>query len=77
MFSVQYQLSRPQRRSVERLAELGWLHNKLEAFRDADKHRSVSKGLITQALNTVISNDLSEFYRILADLQSQVCYFSP
>lgn len=70
--SHKYHLSRPQRQSVERLAELGWLHNKLEAIRDADKLRSVSKGLITQALNTVVSNDLSEFYRILADLQSQL-----
>ncbi|KAK3910056.1 Gamma-tubulin complex component 3 [Frankliniella fusca] len=70
--SHKFQLSRPQRRMVERLAELGWLHNKLDAFREADKHRSVSKGLIAQALNTVISSELTEFYRILADLQSQL-----
>lgn len=70
--SHKFQLSRPQRRIVERLAELGWLHNKLEAFREADRHRSVSKGLIAQALNTVISSELTEFYRILADLQSQL-----
>lgn len=50
------------------------MHNKLESFRDADKQCSVSKGLIAQALNTVISNELTEFYRILADLQSEVSH---
>ncbi|KAJ1520792.1 hypothetical protein ONE63_003886 [Megalurothrips usitatus] len=71
-FFIGHKLSRPQRKLVERLAELGWLHNKLEAFCEADKQRAVSKGLIAQALNTVIASEMTEFYRILADLQSQL-----
>ena len=70
--SHKFQLSRPQRKLVERLAELGWIYNKLESQRESDKLLSVSKGLIAQAMNTVVANELTEFYLILADLQSQL-----
>ena len=54
------------------LAELGYLHNRLRSLSDNLKQRSQQLGLMAQALASCISDELTEFYRLLAVLQSQV-----
>lgn len=54
---------------VERLAGVGFFHNQLKCFCDnTDK----AEGTIAQALSATLREELSEHYRTVAVLQSQV-----
>lgn len=66
MFSV----SRPVKRMVMRLTELGWLHNKLRRFcEEAESSRSL--GLMEKSLVGALREELTEYYRLVAVLQAQ------
>lgn len=54
---------------VERLASVGFFHNQLKYFCDnTDKN----EGTVAQALSAILREELSEHYRAVAILQSQV-----
>lgn len=58
-----------QRNLVERLSDVGFLHNKLKYFCDnTDK----PAGTVAQALCAVLRDELAEYYKIIAVLQAQV-----
>lgn len=64
-----------QRYLVERLADVGFLHNKLKYFCDnTDK----PAGTVAQALCAILRDELANYYKIIAVLQAQVgkFYFS-
>uniref|UniRef100_A0A7N8Y5S8 Tubulin gamma complex component 3 n=1 Tax=Mastacembelus armatus TaxID=205130 RepID=A0A7N8Y5S8_9TELE len=54
-----------------RLAELGWLHNKVRKYTDA---RSLDRafGLVGQSFCASLHQELKEYYRLLSVLHSQV-----
>ncbi|KAF3857092.1 hypothetical protein F7725_008951, partial [Dissostichus mawsoni] len=54
-----------------RLAELGWLHNKVRKYTDA---RSLDRafGLVGQSFCAALHQELKEYYRLLSVLHSQV-----
>ncbi|XP_035006256.1 gamma-tubulin complex component 3 isoform X1 [Hippoglossus stenolepis] len=59
------------RDTCSRLAELGWLHNKVMKFTDA---RSVDRafGLVGQSFCAALHQELKEYYRLLSVLHSQL-----
>ncbi|XP_019959482.1 gamma-tubulin complex component 3 [Paralichthys olivaceus] len=59
------------RDTCSRLAELGWLHNKVMKFTDA---RSVDRafGLVGQSFCASLHQELKEYYRLLSVLHSQL-----
>ncbi|XP_067014379.2 gamma-tubulin complex component 3 isoform X2 [Anabrus simplex] len=62
-------LSRPHRRMVLRLAELGWLHNQLRQFCNTS---DVSLGLMEKGFLAALRSELTEYYRLVAMIQAQV-----
>ncbi|GLG92787.1 Gamma-tubulin complex component 3, partial [Gryllus bimaculatus] len=65
-----FSVSRPIRRVVLRLAELGWLHNRLRRFcEEAESSRSL--GLMEKSLVCALREELTEYYRLVAVLQAQ------
>jgi gamma-tubulin complex component 3 len=67
-------VKRSVRRFVLRLAELGWLHNQV---RQHCENAAASKtlGLIGQSLIAALRTELTEYYRLVAVLQSQVRFY--
>uniref|UniRef100_A0A8C7Y9W6 Tubulin gamma complex component 3 n=1 Tax=Oryzias sinensis TaxID=183150 RepID=A0A8C7Y9W6_9TELE len=59
------------RDTSSRLAELGWLHNKVRKYTDA---RSLDRafGLVGQSFCAALHQELKEYYRLLSVLHSQV-----
>ncbi|XP_061841124.1 gamma-tubulin complex component 3 isoform X2 [Nerophis lumbriciformis] len=59
------------RDTSSRLAELGWLHNKVRKYTDA---RSLDRafGLVGQSFCASLHQELKEYYRLLSVLHSQV-----
>lgn len=65
-------LSPLQKSLVERLANVGFLHNQLKHYCDnTDKEA----GTIAQALAAILREELADYYRIVAILQAQVFVF--
>ncbi|XP_006003777.1 gamma-tubulin complex component 3 [Latimeria chalumnae] len=59
------------RETTSRLAELGWLHNKVRRFAD---QRSLDRafGLVGQSFCAALHHELKEYYRLLSVLHSQL-----
>lgn len=56
---------------VHKLAELGWLHNRIRKY--IDKHsKDLAFGLVGQAFCAALVQELQEYYRFLSVLQSQL-----
>ena len=67
-------MKRSVHRFVVRLAELGWLHNQVrQRCESAAALKSV--GLIGQSLIAALREELTEYYRLVAVLQSQVRFY--
>ncbi|XP_047576402.1 gamma-tubulin complex component 3 isoform X7 [Lutra lutra] len=64
-------LSRSLRDTALRLAELGWLHNKIRKYTD---QRSLDRsfGLVGQSFCAALHQELKEYYRLLSVLHSQL-----
>ena len=58
-------------RFVLRLAELGWLHKQVREHCE-NPVGTETRGLIGQCLITALREELTEYYRLVAILQSQV-----
>ncbi|XP_049773994.1 gamma-tubulin complex component 3-like isoform X1 [Schistocerca cancellata] len=56
------------RQQVLRLAEVGWLHNQVRQFCDATR----PAGLVNQSLVAALHDELTEYYRLIAVLQSRL-----
>lgn len=63
-------LSKSLRDTAVRLAELGWLHNKIRKYAD---QRSLDRsfGLVGQSFCAALHQELKEYYRLLSVLHSQ------
>ncbi|KAJ7416673.1 tubulin gamma complex associated protein 3 [Willisornis vidua] len=63
-------LSKSLRDTTSRLAELGWLHNKIRKYTD---QRSLDRafGLVGQSFCAALHQELKEYYRLLSVLHSQ------
>ncbi|PNF28443.1 hypothetical protein B7P43_G15707, partial [Cryptotermes secundus] len=64
-------VKRSVRRFVLRLAELGWLHNQVRQHCE-NAAASRTLGLIGQSLIAALRAELTEYYRLVAILQSQI-----
>ncbi|KAJ4428063.1 hypothetical protein ANN_24077 [Periplaneta americana] len=64
-------VKRSVRRYVLRLAELGWLHNQVKQHCE-NAAASKNLGLIGQSLVAALREELTEYYRLVAVLQSQI-----
>ncbi|KAM5288975.1 gamma-tubulin complex component 3 isoform 2-T2 [Ctenodactylus gundi] len=64
-------LSKSLRDTAVRLAELGWLHNKVRKYTD---QRSLDRsfGLVGQSFCAALHQELKEYYRLLSVLHSQL-----
>uniref|UniRef100_A0A480TXD0 Gamma-tubulin complex component 3 isoform 1 n=1 Tax=Sus scrofa TaxID=9823 RepID=A0A480TXD0_PIG len=64
-------LSKSLRDTAVRLAELGWLHNKIRKYTD---QRSLDRsfGLVGQSFCAALHQELREYYRLLSVLHSQL-----
>uniref|UniRef100_A0A8C3WBL9 Tubulin gamma complex component 3 n=1 Tax=Catagonus wagneri TaxID=51154 RepID=A0A8C3WBL9_9CETA len=64
-------LSKSLRDTALRLAELGWLHNKIRKYTD---QRSLDRsfGLVGQSFCAALHQELKEYYRLLSVLRSQL-----
>ncbi|XP_018102678.1 gamma-tubulin complex component 3 homolog isoform X2 [Xenopus laevis] len=64
-------LSKSLRDITSKLAELGWLHNKIRKYTD---QRSLDRafGLVGQSFCAALHQELKEYYRLLSVLHSQV-----
>ncbi|KAG2456430.1 gamma-tubulin complex component 3 [Polypterus senegalus] len=64
-------VSKSLRDTVSRLAELGWLHNKVRKYTD---QRSLDRafGLVGQSFCASLHQELKEYYRLLSVLHSQL-----
>uniref|UniRef100_A0A4X2KD37 Uncharacterized protein n=1 Tax=Vombatus ursinus TaxID=29139 RepID=A0A4X2KD37_VOMUR len=64
-------LTRSLRDTTIRLAELGWLHNKIRKYTD---QRSLDRafGLVGQSFCAALHQELKEYYRLLSVLHSQL-----
>ncbi|KAM4700413.1 gamma-tubulin complex component 3 isoform 2-T2 [Discoglossus pictus] len=64
-------LSKSLKDTTGRLAELGWLHNKIRKYTD---QRSLDRafGLVGQSFCAALHQELKEYYRLLSVLHSQV-----
>uniref|UniRef100_A0A670JAI1 Tubulin gamma complex component 3 n=1 Tax=Podarcis muralis TaxID=64176 RepID=A0A670JAI1_PODMU len=64
-------ISKSLRDTTSRLAELGWLHNKIRKYTD---QRSVERafGLVGQSFCAALNQELKEYYRLLSVLHSQL-----
>ncbi|XP_069323127.1 gamma-tubulin complex component 3 isoform X3 [Eulemur rufifrons] len=64
-------LSKSLRDTAVRLAELGWLHNKIRKYTD---QRSLDRsfGLVGQSFCAALHQELKEYYRLLSVLHSQL-----
>ncbi|XP_048349604.1 gamma-tubulin complex component 3 isoform X1 [Sphaerodactylus townsendi] len=64
-------LSKFLRDTTSRLAELGWLHNKIRKYTD---QRSMDRafGLVGQSFCAALNQELKEYYRLLSVLHSQL-----
>ncbi|XP_075446802.1 gamma-tubulin complex component 3 isoform X2 [Ascaphus truei] len=64
-------LSKSLKDTTSRLAELGWLHNKIRKYTD---QRSLDRafGLVGQSFCAALHQELKEYYRLLSVLHSQV-----
>lgn len=71
---LQVRMKRSVRRFVLRLAELGWLHNQVRQHCE-NAAALKSLGLIGQSLIAALREELTEYYRLVAVLQSQVRFY--
>ncbi|XP_036311998.1 gamma-tubulin complex component 3 isoform X3 [Pipistrellus kuhlii] len=64
-------LNKSLRDTTSRLAELGWLHNKIRKYTD---QRSLDRsfGLVGQSFCAALHQELKEYYRLLSVLHSQL-----
>ncbi|XP_069493082.1 gamma-tubulin complex component 3 isoform X1 [Ambystoma mexicanum] len=64
-------LSKSLKDTTSRLAELGWLHNKIRQYTD---QRSLDRsfGLVGQSFCAALHQELKEYYRLLSVLHSQL-----
>ncbi|XP_015219935.1 gamma-tubulin complex component 3 [Lepisosteus oculatus] len=64
-------ISKSLRDTTSRLAELGWLHNKVRKYTD---QRSLDRafGLVGQSFCAALHQELKEYYRLLSVLHSQL-----
>ncbi|XP_075446801.1 gamma-tubulin complex component 3 isoform X1 [Ascaphus truei] len=64
-------LSKSLKDTTSRLAELGWLHNKIRKYTD---QRSLDRafGLVGQSFCAALHQELKEYYRLLSVLHSQL-----
>ncbi|XP_040589388.1 gamma-tubulin complex component 3 isoform X1 [Mesocricetus auratus] len=64
-------INKPLRDMSVRLAELGWLHNKIRKYTD---QRSLDRsfGLVGQSFCAALHQELKEYYRLLSVLHSQL-----
>uniref|UniRef100_A0A8C7PDR5 Tubulin gamma complex component 3 n=1 Tax=Oncorhynchus mykiss TaxID=8022 RepID=A0A8C7PDR5_ONCMY len=71
MFYYSVVLCKSLRDTSNRLAELGWLHNKIRKYTDS---RSLDRafGLVGQSFCASLHQELKEYYRLLAVLHSQL-----
>lgn len=58
------------REQCHKLAELGWLHRKVRKFIDS-KMRDKSQGLVCQSFCSALTQELTEYYRLIAVLEAQ------
>lgn len=58
---------------VERLANVGFLHNQIKQHCDEpDRHI----GLIGQSLVSILTDELTSYYHLVSLLQAQVCFYN-
>jgi len=73
-YILQVRVKRSVRRFVVRLAELGWLHNQVRQHCESGAAVK-SLSLIGQSLIAALREELTEYYRLVAVLQSQVRFY--
>ena len=72
LFSEQkHSISPPTQALIHRLAELGYLYSRVEKF-VRDRESSVGVGMIEQSLCHYLQLQLTEYYRLIALLESQM-----
>ncbi|XP_076370838.1 gamma-tubulin complex component 3 homolog isoform X1 [Tachypleus tridentatus] len=64
-------LSGPMQRQLLRLIELGWMYNKVHNFCES-QNLDRALGLVGQSFIAALQEELSEYYRLLAVLESQL-----
>jgi hypothetical protein len=67
-------VKRSDRRLVLRLAELGWLHNQVTRYCE-NAAASKTLCLMGQGLIVALRAELTEYYRMVANLHSQVRFY--
>ena len=68
---LQVGVSKAQRQKVTKLAECGWLYNKIRKYSDA-RRSDRAFGLAGQSFCTALHKELTEYYRLMSVLESQV-----
>ncbi|XP_067127787.1 gamma-tubulin complex component 3 homolog [Centruroides vittatus] len=64
-------MPKPQRHLVLRLTEIGWFYTKIHKFCD-DHSNDRTLGLVGQSFIAALQEELTEYYRLLAVLESQL-----
>lgn len=58
---------------VEKLADMGWIYNKIKSLLNESKNNTFL-GTINNAFCRIINDELNEYYRLIAILEAQVNY---
>jgi len=58
--------------SLLHISELGWLFRKVSTFAEKAKRQQREVGLVGQALGHVLQDELTEYYRLIAVLETQL-----
>lgn len=61
----------PARELLRRLSELGWLFRRVKAACDVDQQASDLAGVVAQAFVSAIRTELSNYYKLMATLESE------
>ncbi|KAJ3290637.1 Gamma-tubulin complex component 3 [Borealophlyctis nickersoniae] len=68
-------IPRPLREMLRRLAEIGWLYRRIHAFTNTPKEDE-TVGLIGQSFRSALKQQLTDYYRLIAVLESQIARVS-
>ncbi|KAJ3133447.1 Gamma-tubulin complex component 3 [Geranomyces variabilis] len=70
-FAIDNEVSKPQRQILDKLAEMGWIYRLITDF--VEKHKNdISGGLIRQSFCSALAREMTDYYRLIAILQSQI-----
>ena len=76
MVTQKYEISQPTKALVHRLSEVGYLYNRVERF-VKERENVPEMGMIEQSLCHHLQAQLTEYYRFIAVLESQLAVSSP